>query len=268
MGSANLLGNRHGAAYMAFLGIYDAGSPEKSGPIMKDLTVIFDLDGTMIDTAPDLIAVTNHLLDRLGLAAVDEHIIQPAVATGARAMIEAAMTERGQATNPDMLDAMTEQFVKYYAENIAVHSRVFGGFSDAIAQLRESGARLGVCTNKRHSLTMKLLAELGLDRSFDAIAGADYFPVRKPDPGHLLGTIALAGGDPKRAVLIGDSATDAAAARNANVPFVAVSFGYCDGPVEALKADAIIDSFAELVPALDRMFPSGNASMQGGEPTA
>jgi phosphoglycolate phosphatase len=235
---------------------------------MKDATVIFDLDGTMIDTAPDLIAATNHVLGRIGLAAVEEHIIQPAVAIGAKAMIQAAMTQRGQATDPDMLSAMTQQFIEFYGENIAVRSRVFPGFRDALAQLRHEGARLGVCTNKRHSLTLRLLAELGLDRSFDAIAGADYLPVRKPDAGHLLGTIALAGGDPARAVMIGDSATDAAAARNANVPFVAVSFGYHDGPVEGLKPDVAIDSFEELVPALRRIFPGAKGPVPGARSTA
>src|SRR4051812_47734898 len=108
---------------------------------MKDLTVIFDLDGTMVDTAPDLIAATNLMLGRLGLAPVDEHVIQPAVSAGARAMIEAAMSERGQETTSDMLATMTEQFIDYYGQNIAVRSRIFPGFVEALAQLREAGAQ-------------------------------------------------------------------------------------------------------------------------------
>ena len=124
-----------------------------------------------------------------------------------------------------------------------MQSRIFPGLVEALTALRNEGARLGVCTNKRETLTLKLLAELQLDRHFDAIAGADTFPVRKPDAGHLLGTIAMAGGDPARAVMIGDSSTDAGAARNAGVPFVAVSFGYGESPVESLEPDAVIACF-------------------------
>jgi phosphoglycolate phosphatase len=217
---------------------------------MQDMTVIFDLDGTMVDTAPDLIAATNHTLGQFGMAPVEARIIQPALSLGAKAMIRAAMNELGRVADEDMLSVMTERFVEYYSDNIAVSSRIFPGLVEALVVLRDEGARLGVCTNKREALTLKLLAELRLDRYFDAIAGADTFPVRKPDEGHLLGTIAMAGGDSSRAVMIGDSATDAGAARNAKVPFVAVSFGYAESPVEDLEPDAVIHSFADLLPAL------------------
>lgn len=226
---------------------------------MKDATVIFDLDGTMVDTAPDLIAATNHVLGLSGLAPVEARIVQPAISFGAKGMIQAAMTERGRAPDPETLSLMTEQFIAFYSDNIAVQSRIFPGLVEALSVLRDEGTRLGVCTNKRETLTLKLLAELQLDRHFDAIAGSDTFPVRKPDAGHLLGTIAMAGGDPARAVMIGDSSTDAGAARNAKVPFVAVSFGYGESPVESLKPDGVVHSFADLVPVLRALFHARSA---------
>jgi phosphoglycolate phosphatase len=232
---------------------------------MKDATVIFDLDGTMVDTAPDLIAATNHALGRFGMAPVEAHIIRPAVGLGAKAMIQAAMNERGRAPDAETLSTMTRQFIDYYSANIAVRSRFFPGFTEALALLRAEGARVGVCTNKRESLALKLLAELRLDHAFDAIAGSDTFPVRKPDAGHLLGTIAMAGGDPARAVMIGDSSVDAGAARNAKVPFVAVGFGYGESPVEVLEPNAVIHSFADLVPLLRELFRARNTPGLGAD---
>ena len=257
MGSALGLGNRQDTVPCALsLTSYSAGRAKKSEPTMRDMTVIFDLDGTMVDTAPDLIAATNHTLGQFGMAPVEARIIQPALSLGAKAMIHAAMNELGRVADEDMLSVMTERFVEYYSDNIAVSSRIFPGLVEALVILRDEGARLGVCTNKRGALTLKLLAELQLDRYFHAIAGADMFPVRKPDARHLLGTIAMAGGDLSRAVMIGDSATDAGAARNAKVPFVAVSFGYGESPVEDLKPDAVIHSFADLLPALRALLPA------------
>lgn len=231
---------------------------------MKDATVIFDLDGTMVDTAPDLIAVANHTLEHFGMAPVEARIIQPAVGLGAKAMISAAMAELGRAADEETLSTMTQHFIDYYSDNIAVSSRIYPGLVEALETLRNEGARLGVCTNKREALTLKLLAQLGLDVYFDAIAGADTFPVRKPDARHLLGTIAMAGGNPARAVMIGDTSIDAGAARNAGVPFVAVSFGYGDAPLEDLKPDAVIHGFADLVPVLHKLLASGNGLNRGG----
>ncbi len=264
MGSAMSLGNRQGTVPYALSQSYSAAGAKKSEPTMKDLTVIFDLDGTMVDTAPDLIAAANYTLSRFGMAPVEERVIQPAVGLGARAMILAAMNELGHTADPETLSRMTDQFIDYYGDNVAIGSRIFPGLVEALVVMREEGARLGVCTNKREALTLKLLAALRLDQYFDAIAGADTFPVRKPDAAHLLGTIAMAGGDPARAIMIGDSATDAGAARNAKVPFVAVSFGYAEMPVEDLEPDAVIHSFADLVPLLrtlttDKPLPPGGS---------
>ena len=223
--------------------------------MMNGLTVIFDLDGTMIDTAPDLIAATNYTLTRFGMQPVEERIIEPAVGLGSRTMLHTAMLSLGREPDKDQLTDMSAHFIDYYSGHIAVRSRPYPGLVEALGSLKRDGARLGVCTNKYEALVRKLLAVLALDGFFAAIAGADTFPVRKPDPGHLLGTISAAGGEAKRSVMIGDSLADAKAAQSAGVPFIAVSFGYGEKPVERLKPDAIIDHFNELDAAL-RQLPS------------
>jgi phosphoglycolate phosphatase len=216
---------------------------------MKDASVIFDLDGTMIDTGPDLIAATNHTLGLFGRPQVAEEVIQTAVGLGSKAMLHAALLSLGHEPGEGELKAMTKPFLDYYGEHIAVRSKPFPGLEEALAGLAGEGARLGVCTNKFAALAKKLLVELRLDHYFAFIAGADSFPVRKPDPGHVLATIEAVGGDRSRAVMIGDSSADSKAARGAKVPFVAVTFGYGE-PVELLRPDAVISHFRELPAAL------------------
>jgi phosphoglycolate phosphatase len=222
----------------------------KGVSMLRGATILFDLDGTMIDTAPDLVHATNHTLERNGMARVDTRIIQPAVGFGARAMISAAMASLGREAPEDELTRMTEEFTAYYAENILVDSRPFPGLREAMDGLRGEGARLAVCTNKREALARKLLGALAFDGYFHAIAGRDTFPKCKPDPAHVLDTIRMAGGAETRAVMIGDSSADSLSAQGASVPFIGVSFGYGEKPIQVLKPDAVIDSFAELIPAL------------------
>lgn len=217
--------------------------------MMKDASVIFDLDGTMIDTAPDLIAATNHTLGLFGHSPVAEEVIQLAVGLGSKAMLHAALLSLGHEPAPEELKTMSKPFLEYYSDHIAVRSKPFPGLEATLTLLTEEGARLGVCTNKFAALARKLLAELRLDHHFAFIAGADSFPVRKPDPGHVLATIEAVGGNPRRAAMIGDSSADSKAARGAKVPFVAVSFGYGE-PVALLKPDAVIGDFRELPAAL------------------
>ncbi len=218
--------------------------------MLSGATIVFDLDGTMIDTAPDLIAAANHTLEKNGMARVPTRIIQPAVGFGAREMIHTAMASLGRTAADDELTRMTEDFVAYYAENILVDSRAFPGLVPAMDGLREKGALLAVCTNKREALAKKLLTALELDGYFAFIAGRETFPKSKPDPAHVLETIRAAGGDTARAVMIGDSSADSRAAQGGGVPFIAVSFGYGESPVDVLEPDAIIHSFADLVPAV------------------
>lgn len=219
---------------------------------MQDATIIFDVDGTMIDTAPDLIVATNFVLAGHGLAPAPAEIILREVSSGAKAMIRAAMASHGPAPSEDELIPMVENFVDFYRENISVNSRAFPYFIEAAEELQRRGAILAVCTNKREDLARKLLSELKVDHYFTAITGGDTFTVRKPHPAHLLGTISAAGGSAGRAIMVGDSSADGGAARGSGVPFIAVSFGYGEPP-ETLAADIVIDSFADLVEAAERL---------------
>ncbi|MDX2263764.1 MAG: phosphoglycolate phosphatase [Hyphomicrobiales bacterium] len=214
---------------------------------MRGVTVAFDLDGTMVDTAPDLIAALDHLLGRLGLPPSDPAVAIPAVGHGARAMIDRAVHALGHRVDPADMDPLIEEFIAFYAQNIAVGSRPFPGLEGTLHALKGGGTRLAVCTNKREALARKLLDELSLSHFFDALAGGDTYPERKPDPAHLLNVIRAAGGDPSAAVMVGDSSADVGAARAAGVPVVLVDFGYADA---ALNADAVISHFAELPAAV------------------
>ncbi|MBX2806144.1 MAG: phosphoglycolate phosphatase [Hyphomicrobiales bacterium] len=217
---------------------------------MDGLSVVFDLDGTMVDTAPDLIIATNRALSAFNMDTVSEPIVKRFVGHGSKAMLRAAVKHLGHDANESELDRMAERFVAYYSEHLADESRPFPGFVKALTELREGGALLGVCTNKRENLSLKLLQTLDLHDYFSAVLGADTIAVRKPDPEHLLETIARIGGDSARAVMVGDSETDAKTAKAAGIPFIAVSFGYRNCAIEELKADVVIDHYDELIPAL------------------
>lgn len=222
---------------------------------MKDVTVVFDLDGTMIDTAGDLMRALNHLLGKMGFPPADAALIGDAAGRGARAMIERAALALNQSIPEANFDPLIEEFISYYRNNIAVESRPFPGFVEALEWLRAEAARLAVCTNKREDLARKLLIELQLDAYFAAIVGGDSLSVRKPDPGHILGAIAAAGGDASRAVMIGDSRADVQAAKAAGIPIVAVAWGDWNESLEALTPDAVIRHFNELQASLEALFP-------------
>jgi phosphoglycolate phosphatase len=212
--------------------------------------IVFDLDGTLADTAPDLAAALNHSLVALGRPAVPPQSVRHLVGHGARALLRRGLAASGEAPE-ELVELGFPLFLDHYGAHICDGTRPFPGIERALAGLAEAGAALAVCTNKAEALTLKLLAALGWNGRFDAIVGGDTLPVRKPDPAPLLEAIARAGGG--RAALIGDSITDADTARAAGVRFVAVSFGFSDRPVEALGADAVIHSFDELTAALARL---------------
>lgn len=218
--------------------------------MLHGATVVFDLDGTMIDTAPDLIHAANHALTLENLSPVAPEVIHPAVGIGARAMVKAAVEAHGQTPSEEDLTRMTQAFQVFYADNVLVDSRPYPGLLASLDALAAQGAILAVCTNKREAMAKKLLGALALADRFAFIAGRETFPVSKPDPGHILETVRAAGGDSARAVMIGDSSADAAAAHGVPMPFVAVTFGYGERPVEVLRPRAVIDHFDDLLPAL------------------
>jgi len=214
------------------------------------LTIAFDLDGTLIDTAPDLIDTLNVTLTREGLRTVGFEDARPMIGGGARVMIERALATEGiQTTKPDV-DRMFKEFIDHYADHIADRSRPFPFLENTLDQLAADGHRLAVCTNKLEWLAVKLLKALKLDQHFACICGQDTFKVMKPDPQILLGTIKRAGGNPKRTVMVGDSGADIRTARAASVPVIAVDFGYTEVPIETLHPDKIINSYADLPDAI------------------
>lgn len=220
---------------------------------MRNATIVFDLDGTLVDTAPDLIGATNHALASIGLAPVEGAALRPWISYGARRMVEEALAARGRILDSADVDRLHGIFLDYYERNIATESRPYAGAEAVLADLLEGGARLAICTNKREGLSLALLEALGLSARFAAVAGRDTFAVHKPHPDHLIGVIGLAGGEVSRAVMVGDSGVDVEAARNARVPVVGVTFGYTATPMSALGPDALISHYRELPAALARL---------------
>lgn len=212
--------------------------------------VAFDLDGTLADTAPDLAAALNHTLTALGRPIVDPESVRYLVGQGAKALLRKGLAASGDA-DESLVDAGFPIYLDYYAANICVGTARYPGIDEAMHVLAARGVALAICTNKPERLTHLLVSALGWAGRFAAIVGADTLAVRKPLPLPLLEAIARAGGG--RAAFVGDSITDADTAKAAGVPFVAVSFGFSDRPVEQLGADAVIDSFADLIGVLERL---------------
>lgn len=217
---------------------------------MQGFTVVFDLDGTLVDTAPDLIGATNHALEHIGLSPVAGGVVRPWISFGARRMIVEALASSGATLPGTGVDQLLGHFLQYYEANIARESRPYPGAIEAAEALITLGARLAICTNKRLRLSEALLAELGIRSLFHGLAGRDTFAVCKPHPGHLLGAIKLVGGDPGHAVMVGDSEVDVATAKAAGVPVIAVTFGYTQVPVHQLDPDGLIGQYNELIPAV------------------
>ncbi len=214
-------------------------------------TIVFDLDGTLIHTAPDLAAATSHALGLAGLPPVSVAELLQFVGHGSRAMLDAGLRNHGKELSESEVERLHNAFFDYYAANVSAFSRPFEGVVEVLDALRGSGARLAVCTNKYENLSKLLLKDLGLDTSFAVIAGRDTFDVFKPAPGHLTKTILAAGGRVDRAVMVGDSEVDIATAIAADVPSIAVTFGYTTRPVRDLGATAVIDHYREFIGALE-----------------
>ncbi len=214
-------------------------------------TIVFDLDGTLVDTAPDLINALNFILDREGLPAVPLKSARNMIGAGARKLLERGLELEGRAVSIEDMNRLTADFIDYYAAHIAEGSRPFEGLEGALDDLTGRGYRLAVCTNKLEWLSKRLLDELGLTPRFAAICGADTFGVSKPDPAILRQTIARAGGDLASTIMVGDAGTDIGVARRAGVPVIGVTFGYTDVPIADLKPDRLIEHMRELPEAVN-----------------
>jgi phosphoglycolate phosphatase len=213
-------------------------------------TIVFDLDGTLVDTAPDLVATLNTVFDREGLPPVPYDAARNMVGRGARRMIERGLAADGRTPVDGELDRLVKAFIGHYAEHIADRSRPFPGLEATLDALAADGYRLAICTNKLEWLSRRLLDALGLSGRFVAICGADTFGLQKPDPEPLRRTIARAAGDPTRAVMVGDSLSDIVAARGAGVPVVGVDYGYTETPIAELGPDRVISALPELPAAV------------------
>ncbi|MBI1339652.1 phosphoglycolate phosphatase [bacterium] len=212
---------------------------------LAHVTLACDLDGTLVDTAPDLHRALLALLEEVGLPAQPYDQTRRFVGQGSRALIERSTRVAGAQLDAGDLKRLTNRFVEIYASGIADLSRVFDGVSDALEDLDARGVRLVVCTNKRTDLSERLLETIGLAPRFLAVIGADRAPAQKPDPSHLLAAVRAGGGDPRFAMIVGDSSADVNAARAAGLPAIAVTFGYPDAPVETLGADALLDHWRD-----------------------
>lgn len=206
---------------------------------------IFDLDGTLVDTAPDLLAATNAVLRAEGHNELDPATLRHLVGLGARSLIMRAFEATGAPLAEAGLPAHVDLFLAHYRQNIAVHSKPFPGVEETLAAL-QGQVRMGVLTNKPQDMTDLLMPILGLDRYFTAIHGAGRLTVAKPNAAVFHHLIAELGGEEGGAIMIGDSATDVATARAAQVPVIAVSYGYTTVPAAELGADAVTDDFREI----------------------
>ena len=216
-------------------------------------TLVFDLDGTLVDTAPDLIDALNFVLEREGLPAVPLQAARTMIGAGARKLIERGLELEGRAASTVDINRMTADFIEYYAAHIADGSRPFDGLEIALDELSARGFRFAVCTNKLEWLSKRLLDELGLSTRFAAICGADTFGVAKPDPAILQQTVLRAAGKMSSTIMVGDAGTDIGVARRAGVPVIGVSFGYTDVPIVELKPDRLIHHMRDLPSAVESL---------------
>jgi phosphoglycolate phosphatase len=237
-------------------GLHHRASGDSQSAMTSPRIVVFDLDGTLVDTAPDLISALNYVLDREGLPPVPMHAARNMIGAGARKLIERGLEVDGRPVTQDDLARMTRDFIDYYAEHIADASRPFEGLETALDDLAKSGYRFAVCTNKLEWLSKLLLDRLGLSARFSAICGADTFGVSKPDPVILRETVARAGGVLSGTIMVGDAGPDVGVARRAGIPVIGVEFGYTDVPIAELKPDRLIGHMKDLPAAVESLMKS------------
>ena len=212
-------------------------------PTSRFTAIVFDLDGTLVDSAPDLCGVVNDMLQQHGRVVLDMDDIRKMVGDGAAKLIERGFGATGGLPAP--LPDLTREFIRLYEGRIARETRPFPGVLDTLERFKAAGLKMGVCTNKTTHLSRRLLDELDMTRFFSAIIGGDG-PARKPDPQHLHTTIEALNAQEATTLMVGDSRNDVAAAKSAGVEVVAVTFGYTTIPPRELGADRVIDDFHEL----------------------
>lgn len=213
-------------------------------------TILFDLDGTLIHSAPDVCHWVNEVFAEQGFAPMSVETMQGYLGQGARVLMAKAVADHGYERSDDILDQMTADFLARYAAQPVLHSSVYPGVFDVLDRLRAEEAIIAICTNKPSKTTAPVLDALGLGGRFDAIVCSDQVARKKPHGDHVLDTVKACGGDVARTVMVGDSENDIDAAIAAEVPSIAVTFGYSNKPVHELGADQLIDGFDQFFDAL------------------
>jgi phosphoglycolate phosphatase len=208
--------------------------------------LVFDLDGTLAETAGDLIGTLNVILAREGIPSVEIGQARTLLGAGGRALIERGFAAAGRSLEKPRLEELFRDFLAHYNDHICDHSHLFAGVTASLDRLQTKGFDFAICTNKVEASAVRLMEALGARDRFPVIVGQDTFPMHKPDPRVLLMTVEKAGARPERTVMVGDSITDIATAKAAGIPVVAVDFGYTDTPVRELDPDRVISHFDEL----------------------
>ena len=212
--------------------------------------LIFDLDGTLIDSAPDVCASTNRVLADMGRRELTLEETKDMVGWGGRVLIEKALAKTGAAGTEAEVDRALEGFLKTYAQHPADHSVIFPGVIPALEGFKAEGVKMGICTNKPAASTPPVLEAMGLDQYFDVVSNGDSVPYKKPDGRHVLHCVEQLGAEPDTTVMVGDSENDILAAINAGIRSVCVTFGYAHVPLDEIGADILIDHFDDLGGAL------------------
>ncbi|MDF3073734.1 MAG: gph [Alphaproteobacteria bacterium] len=213
-------------------------------------TIVFDLDGTLIDSALDVGLAVNRVLQEEGLPQMDEAIARSLMGEGGKVMVARAFAKAGRKLEEAALNALTRRFIGYYKDNPVAHTLPYPGVPETLQQLQRDGARMAVCTNKFEGPARQILVALDLMRFLDDVAGADTFAVRKPDPGHVTQLAARMGASLRHAVMVGDSMHDVHAGHGAKIPVVAVSWGYTVQAPATFGAEILLERFADLPQAL------------------